>query len=99
MIASITTLSRPVTAEESLFDLDCLHIGTRLIFRGQRSYDGVIFEVVGIGHTPRVGGRRKKMTRVTSHDDELTLLSAGKRLTRRTVAGYIQQSAHWRIIS
>lgn len=84
-------------AEQALFELTDLEVGTIMVYRGKRHYDGATFTVVQVRTLGPRGGRLRKVAAAKNHHDQVTLQRIDTVEPERTTqAGYLRQSAHWR---
>lgn len=102
MPAKVVPLRATFTEEEALFEITELTVGARLIYRGkQRSRDGLIYRIVGVTSGATYGRSRPRKVRMASdYRDEVALQSEGPSDEgyRSLQAGYLRQSAHWRMV-
>lgn len=84
--------------ELALFEYTDLEIGSTLVYRGKRNYNGATFTVIQIKSLAnRKSGRLRKVQHAVTHDDQVTLQRVEvEEALRTTQAGYLRQSAHWR---
>ena len=89
---------KPTVEEQILFEYNDLEIGTTLVYRGKRNYNGATYTVVMIRSLARnKHGRLRVVQHAVTHNDQITIQRVEEEeALRTTTAGYIRQSAHWR---
>lgn len=88
-------------SETSLFEYNEISVGTRLVYRGKRYYNGCAFVVNAVRSQRFPGSSLKKTDHANKYKDIVSIFpeKSSDGPGRSMSVGYLRQSAHWRKVT